>query len=132
VYVAVVGSPATRAADSRAEPALGAIAQVAPTDLPAARAVTPAANIPAARNDARKADKSPPQTSRAVIIDPQTDVVVFRSLEASTGRVIDQVPGQALLRRRAYEDAQAVQALIKGKKLSPAQLATAADIDATA
>jgi hypothetical protein len=122
----------TRAADYRDQPALGATTPVTPTDLPAAQAVTPAANIPAARIDQRKTDKATPGTSRAVSIDPQTDTVVFRSLDAATGRVIDQVPAQALLRQRAYEDAQFVQALIKGKNPSAAELATAADVDTTA
>ena len=65
-------------------------------------------------------------------IDPKTDTVVFRSLDANTGRIIDQVPAQALLRQRAYEDAQSVQALIKGKSVSTSELAVAADVDTTA
>jgi hypothetical protein len=67
-----------------------------------------------------------------VIIDPQTNAVVFRSLDAYTGAVIDQVPAQAMLRRRAYEGAQAVQALIQGKNPAAALLAAAQEVDTTA
>jgi hypothetical protein len=132
VYVAVAGTPVTRAVDNRAQQGLGATIPAAPTELPAAQVVTSAANIPATRNDSRKTDKPTPGIARAVAIDPKTDTVVFRSLDANTGRVIDQVPAQALLRQRAYEDAQSVQALIKGKSVSTSELAVAADVDTTA
>jgi hypothetical protein len=128
----VAVNPVTSVVDHRAQPALGAAAQAVPTDLPAAQAINPAATIPAARNDARKPEKATPGTSRDAIIDPPTNTVVFRSLDADTGAVIEQVPAQALLRQRAYASAQAVQALINGKDVAAAVPAAAQDADTTA
>jgi len=125
-------NPVTSVVDYRAQPALAATASAVPTDLPAPQAINPAPNIPAARNDARKAEKTTPGTSRVVIIDPQTNAVVFRSLDPTTGAILDQVPAQALLRQRAYIDAQTVQALINGKNVTTAELAAAQDVDTTA
>lgn len=124
----------TNVADNRAQATVGAHGPAARTELPAAQAVNPTPNIPAARNDAPKPDKSTPSTSHDAIIDPQTKTIVFRSLDATTGAVIEQVPAQALLRQRAYVDAQTVQALIKGKDVSAAVFAAAAtqDVDTTA
>jgi hypothetical protein len=122
----------TSVVDYRGQPAVAAVAPAAPTDLPAAQAISPSATIPATRNDSRKTEKSTPGTSHVVIIDPQTNAVVFRSLDAYTGAVIDQVPAQAMLRRRAYEGAQAVQALIQGKNPAAALLAAAQEVDTTA
>jgi hypothetical protein len=79
-------------------------------------------NISPAPDDSRRAQAVTAGTSREAIIDPQTDVVVFRSLDAYTGAVIEQVPAQALLRQRAYVDAQAVRALIEDKNPAVAAL----------
>ena len=128
----VTSNPVTSVVDFRAQPALAAPATAVPTTLPAPQSVSPATNIPATRNDARKADKATPGPSRVVLIDPQTDTIVYRSLDANSGAVIDQVPAQAALRHRAYVDAQAVQALIKGKSLTAAELAAEQDVNATA
>jgi hypothetical protein len=127
----VAPNPVT-SADYRAAPALAVGPSPVPTDLPASQAISPAPNIPAARNDERKTAKGAADTSRAVIIDPPTDTIVFRSLNVSTGAVIDQVPAQALLRQRAYINAQAAQALIRGKDITTAEIAAARDIDTTA
>jgi flagellar protein FlaG len=110
---------------------MAAAAPAAPTDLPAAQAISPAVSIPAARNDSRKKENAAPSTSRVVIIDPQTNTVVFRSLDVDTGRVVDQVPAQALLRQRAYVGAQGVQALIAGKNPTAAMLAAMQNVDTT-
>jgi hypothetical protein len=124
--------PVTSVVDFHAQPALGATAQPVPTDLPPAQAISSAANIPTTRNDPRKADKViPPGPSKVVIIDPPTSTIVFRSLDVDTGGVIEQVPAQALLRRRAYEDAQVVQALIKGENPTAAVLAAVQNLDTT-
>jgi hypothetical protein len=128
----VASNPATSVVDFRAQPAVAATAAPVPTDLPAPQAVNPAPNIPPTRNDARKADKGTPGPSRVVIVDPQTNAVVFRSLDAYTGAVIEQVPAQALLRQRAYVDAQTVEALIKGKSVTSAELAAAQEVNTTA
>jgi hypothetical protein len=133
VISGVTVNPVTSAADFRAQPALAAPATAAPTDLPPSQAVNPTPNIPAARADARKALEKSPGTSRAVVVDPRTDALVFRSLDPSTGIVIAQVPSQALLRQRVYVEAQTVQALIKGKNpAAAAATASAQDVDTTA
>jgi hypothetical protein len=121
VYGAAL-NPVTSVIYYRAQPALAATAASVSTDLPAAQAANPAANIPAVHSDPR-AEAATTSTSRDAIIDPQTNVVVFRHLDAYTGAVIEQVPAQALLRQRAYVDAQAVQALIAGKNPTSAAVA---------
>jgi hypothetical protein len=132
VIAAVTPNPVTSVADHRAQPALTATAAAVPTDLPAPQSISPAAHVPASRNDQRKPETDTPGASRVVIVDQQTDTLVFRSLDKSTGAVIEQVPSRALLRQRAYVDAQAVQAVIKGKDVAATELAAAQDVDATA
>jgi len=126
VNIGAVPSPAV---DFRAQPPAVASTPVVPTDLPASQALNAAANIPAARNDQRKPDKAAAATGRE-IIDPQTSVVVFQSVDAQ-GRIIEQVPTQALLRRRAYEEAQTVQALVEGKDITQAVLGAVENVDTT-
>jgi hypothetical protein len=134
VITAVAVNPVSSAIDSRAPTTVGVPAPAAPTDLPPVQAVSPAPNISPTRNDSRRASapSSSTSTSRDTIIDPRTDAVVFRSLDAHTGAVIDQVPSRALLRQRAYVNAQTVQALLTGKDLASLELAAAQDIDTTA
>jgi hypothetical protein len=132
VIAGVNPNPVTGVADHRAQAASTAAAAAVPTDLPAPQAVSPAASIPASRNDSRKSDKGAQAASRVVIVDQQTNTLVFRSLDASTGAVIAQEPSRALLRQRAYVNAQAVQAVIKGKDVTAAELAAAQDVDSTA
>jgi hypothetical protein len=132
VIAGVNPNPVTGVVDHRAQAASTATASAVPTDLPAPQAVSPAANVPASRNDQRNTEKSAHHASHVVIVDQQTNLLVFRSLDASTGAVIAQDPSRALLRRRAYVNAQAVQAVIKGKDLTTAELAAARDVDSTA
>jgi hypothetical protein len=132
VIVGVNSSPVTGVADHRAQAASTATASAVPTDLPAPQAVSPAVTIPASRHDSRNAEKGTRDASRVVIVDQQTNTLVFRSLDASTGAVIAQEPSRALLRQRAYVSAQAVQAVIKGKDITTAELAAAQDVDSTA
>jgi hypothetical protein len=129
VYAGAVPNSATSVVDHHKQPTVAAAAPAVPTELPVAQAVNPAANIPAARNDSHTPGKE--TTSRVVLIDPQTNAVVFRSLDATTGSVVDQVPAQAALRQRAYVDAQAVQALIKGKDVNTAVIAAEQNVDTT-
>lgn len=126
----VTSNPVAGVVDYHKQPPPAAAAAV-PTELPVPQAITSAANVPAARNDVRKAERPAPGNSRVVIVDPQTSALVFRSLDADTGSVISQVPTQALLRQRAYVHAQTVQALIKGKDLSAAVLAAEQNVDTT-
>ena len=120
--------------DFHKQPAVAAAAAAVPTELPPAQSINPAQTIPAVRTDVRKAetDKPAPGASRVVIVDPQTDALVFRSLDPTTGGIIAQVPAQALLRQRAYVHSQTVQALIKGKDLTTALLAAEQNVDTTA
>jgi hypothetical protein len=127
----VTSSPITGAVDYHKQPALAAAGPAVATELPPAQAITSAATIPAPRNDVRKADKAAPGASRVVIVDPQTNTLVFRSLDPNTGSIISQVPDQALLRQRAYVHAQTVQALIKGKDLTTVVLAAEQNVDTT-
>ena len=119
-------------ADFRPLPAVAAAApSVAATDLPAPQAVTPTPNIPSTRNDSRRPDKAAAGASNVVVIDPQTNAVVFRSVDPNSGLIIDQIPAQALLRQRAYLDVQAAQALAKGKDFSTAVAAAEQQVDTT-
>jgi hypothetical protein len=119
-------NPVTSVGGYRAQPSITA-APAVPTDLPAPQATSPAVNVPAAPNDSQQTP-----ISRAVIIDPQTNTVVYQSLDAYTGDVIEQVPAPALLRQLAYAGAQATQALIQGKDPNAAMLAAMQKIDTTA
>jgi hypothetical protein len=114
VDVGVALNPGTSVVGYREQPGIVAAA-VVPTDLPAFQPTSPAGNIPAAPNESQQTQDAPRGISRAVTIDPQTKTLVFQSLDACTGDVIEQVPAPALLRQLAYEGAQAVQALIQGK-----------------
>jgi nitrogen fixation protein FixH len=118
--------------DFRAQPPAVTTAPAVPTELPTSQALNAAANIPELRNDSRKADQAAAATTATgrEIIDPQTSVVVFQSVNAQ-GRVVEQVPTQALLRRRAYEEAQTVQALVKGKDVTAAVLGAVENVDTT-
>jgi hypothetical protein len=117
-------NPVARVVDFPERAAVAAAA-AAPAD-PSVTGTSPAASVSTARNDSRKTDQVNPGTSRT-IIDPQTSAVVFQSLNASTGVVIDQVPSQTLLRQRAY----VLQALINGKDFSAALVAAAQGVDTT-
>ncbi len=132
MITAVAVNPVSSAIDSRALTSVGVPAPAAPTDLPPVQVVSPAPNTSPIRNNSRRATAPSTSSSRDTIIDPRTDAVVFRSLDAHTGAVIDQVPSQALLRQRAYVDAQTVQALITGKNIASLEVAAAQDVDTTA
>ena len=125
--VGVAFNPGTNVVGYRDQSVIGA-APVVPTDPPAVQATSPAVNNPAAPNNSQQTQG----ISRAVIIDPQTNKLVFESLDAYTGDVIEQVPAPALLRQLAYEGAEAMQALINGKDPNAAMLAAMQKIDTTA
>jgi hypothetical protein len=131
VNIGATLSPVASVVDFHAQPALGAGAPAVSTDIPAAQTISQATNVPAARSDSRNSEKATPGPSRVVIIDPQTDAIVFRSLDARTGDIIEQLPAQALLRKRAYEEAKVVQALIDRKNPTAAALAAAQNIAIT-
>ena len=126
--VGALPNPATGAIDFRAQPPAVATTPAVPTDLPVSQALNAAANIPAVRNDLRKPDKA--SATAREILDPRTNLVVYQSVDVQ-GHVIEQVPTQALLRRRAYEEAQTVQALIQGKDIATAVLGAEDNVDRT-
>jgi hypothetical protein len=131
VDVGVAFNPGTNVVGYREQAVIG-IAPVVPTDPPALHATSQAANIPTVPNNSQQTQDAPRGISRAVISDPQTNTLVFQSLDAYTGDVIEQVPAPAQLRQLAYEGAQAMQALIQGKDSNAAMLAAMQKIDTTA
>jgi hypothetical protein len=71
-----------------------------PTQLPVDQAVTaPDASTPS-RNDLPSS--SPSDLSRQAFFDTAAASVVFQSIDALTGQVVQQFPDDATLRRRAY------------------------------
>jgi hypothetical protein len=114
VYVGVALNLGTNIVGYHEQPGMGA-GPAEPTDLPALPATSPAANVPVALNDSQQTQDISRGISRAVIFDPLTNILVFQSLDAHTGDVIEQAPAPALLRQLAYEGAEALQAVIQGK-----------------
>ncbi|EJW09874.1 hypothetical protein A33M_0809 [Rhodovulum sp. PH10] len=114
-------------------------APVVPTVLPSAKAVTaptpssesatdpklaqsgnPPAQSQPAQNQALHAQEN---TTRQVVLDPQTREVVFRVIDSKSRQVLRQIPEEALLRMRAYN-----RALQDGT--SPAEVMSRADLRA--
>jgi hypothetical protein len=110
IVTKVTFNPGTSAVGFREQPGI-AVAPVVPTDLPAPLATSSAVNVPLSPNDSQQTQDG----TRAVIIDPRTNTLVYQTLAAYTGYVIEQVPAPAVLRHLAYDRAQAIQALIQGK-----------------
>jgi len=90
-----------------ARPAVAAGQTATPTDLPEAKAVNPSQESTPAQNHTPA-----PQTSGAAyithnfVIDPQSREVIYRVMDMRTRQVLWQVPDAALLRSRAYAQAQ--------------------------
>jgi hypothetical protein len=113
VDIAVTTKPtaiAAPAALSRADAA--PVRQAVATELAAPKAVTAAET--AARS--RHAGTQPPTLTREVFVDAQTREVIFRVIDERSRRVVRQVPDQALLRMRAYN-----QALVSGETQTEAR-----------
>jgi hypothetical protein len=75
------------------------------TDLAPAQSVTAAANASAARHDSTNAVQD--AHVRKIILDAHSREVIYQVLDAESGRVVRQVPDEALLRLRAYTRALA-------------------------
>jgi hypothetical protein len=73
------------------------------TELDAARSVT-AANSSSAPTAHDAAQVAPPRqdTAQNIVLDPQSREVIFREISKQSGEVIDQIPGDAMLKLRAY------------------------------
>ena len=84
----------------RPEPA--PVLQAVATDLAPAQSVTAAGGTDAARQD-------PGQDAqvRKIVLDAHSREVIFQVLDAGSGRVVRQLPEEAMLRLRAYTRALA-------------------------
>jgi uncharacterized FlaG/YvyC family protein len=72
------------------------------TELDAARSVT-ATNNASATTAYDAAQVAPRQdTAQNIVLDPQSREVIFREISRQSGEVIDQIPGDAMLKLRAY------------------------------
>jgi hypothetical protein len=75
------------------------VTQAVATELTAGRSVTADAPVaPVANNPAQ----SRPELSRRRLIDAQTNEVLYRMIDMRPRQVVRRVPGEALLRARAY------------------------------
>lgn len=108
--------PAIVAPAALSRPDAAPVRQAVPTELAAPKAVT------AAETSARphNAGTQPPVLTREVFVDAQTREVIFRVIDERSRRVVRQMPDQALLRMRAYN-----QALVAGE--TPAEARQMAD-----
>jgi flagellar protein FlaG len=105
---------------SYVRPEAAPVREAVATQLTAAQSVTAAADTTRLRNDAARAALTPPQ-AREVILDPHSREVIFRVIDVRSGRVVRQVPDEAIMRMRAYN-----RALASGESPKKAQ----ADIEA--
>ena len=90
-------SGATQTSIARPDPA--PVRQAVATDLAPAQSVTASTNADAARNDAQSAQES---NVRKIILDAHSREVIFQVVNEQSGRVVRQIPDEAMLRLRAY------------------------------
>ncbi len=67
----------------------------APTELAPAKTVTPA-------SDSEPTPATDDQRARKIILDPHSREVIYRVVDVRSGRVVRQVPEEAMLRLKAY------------------------------
>jgi len=72
------------------------------TNLAPAQTVTAAAKPEEARQDALQSGTSDPSYVRKIILDAQSREVIYRVIDPKSGRVVRQIPEEAMLRLRAY------------------------------
>lgn len=77
----------------------GAVTGAVRTELAPSQSVTAPANTGSIRNDL---PLNQPDTARELIVDPAAREVIYRVVDVSSGRVVRQVPDEAMLRLRAY------------------------------
>ena len=97
--------PAAMAGHDRADALPSRAAPAATTDLPREKAVTPAREADPALMRRQALPGTLPGDSdliRRYSIDAATRLVVSSTVERDTGRVLNQFPEQAVLRRKAY------------------------------
>src|ERR1043166_3874069 len=76
-----------------------------PTHLAPAQSVTATAKANETRQDALQAGTSDPSYVRKIILDAHSREVIYQVLDAKSGRVVRQIPEEAMLRLRAYNRA---------------------------
>lgn len=69
------------------------------TDLAPAQSVTAASGSAAPRHDSTPA---PDAQVRKIVLDAHSREVIYQVLDAGSGRVVRQIPDEAMLRLRAY------------------------------
>lgn len=73
------------------------------TELGAARSVNASSDAAGATaHDPARDPLTPPPTTEKIMIKPQTRDVVSRVISTRSGEVIDQIPGETMLKLRAY------------------------------
>ena len=91
---------------SYVRPEAAPVREAVATQLTAAQSVTAAADTTPSRSDVARRTVAPPQ-SRDVVLDAQSREVIFRVVDVRSGRVVRQVPDEAIMRLRAYNRALA-------------------------
>ena len=86
-------------------PDVGPVREAVPTNLAPAQTVTAAAKPDEARQDALQSGTSDPSYVRKIILDAQSREVIYRVIDPKSGRVVRQIPEEAMLRLRAYNRA---------------------------
>ena len=72
------------------------------TTLAPSQSVTAAPETHSASYDSARRAVADQQTTRQIVIDPQSREVIYRVIDVRTGQVNHQVPDEALLRLKAY------------------------------
>jgi flagellar protein FlaG len=89
----------------RPDAAPAPVREAVATDLAPAQSVTASTGADASRHDSGRAAQD--AHVRKVILDAHSREVIFQVLDESSGRVVRQVPDEAMLRLRAYTRAAA-------------------------
>ena len=106
---------------SYVRPEAAPVREAVATQLTAARSVTALADPTAPRNEAARAAPAQPSQAHVVVLDPHSREVLFRVVDVRSGRIVRQVPDEAIMRLRAY-----TRALAKGESPNEAH----ADVEA--
>ena len=91
--------PTATTAQTLVRPEPAPVREAVATELDPAQSVTAAVNAEAPRHDATPAADA---QVRKVVLDAHSREVIFQVVDAGSGRVVRQVPDEALLRLRAY------------------------------
>jgi hypothetical protein len=89
-----------------ARPEVPPVRTAVATTLAPSKSVTAAPESHRTSYDTARNGVADQQTTRQVIIDPQSREVIYRVIDVRTGQVNHQVPDEALLRLKAYVRAE--------------------------